>query len=304
MRFLLLLILVSCAIGTKAFAAGPVVHTPNGNVEGVDQGAVESFKGLPFAAPPLGDLRWKPPQDPANWTDVRPASEFAPPCPQKNGDDVIGSENCLYLNVFRPKGAQGLPVMMFIHGGHNSIDSAGPLRKGEIAPYDGSDFAQNGNIVVVTINYRLGALGFIAHPKLSMESPYHGSGNYGYMDQIQALQWVHNNIAAFGGNPSNVTVFGLSNGGGGVLVLMTSPLTLDPLTQKALFHKAIIHSGVFDHMSLDDGEKTGYSLSEHINCLTAQDELKCLRDTPAEKIVKAMPPGGHGLDPIIDDGHV
>jgi para-nitrobenzyl esterase len=309
MRFLLLLILVSCLVETKVFAAGPVVHTPNGDVEGVDHGVVESFKGLPFAAPPLGDWRWKPPQDPDNWTDVRPASEFSLPCPQldENGK-VIGDENCLYLNVFRPKGAQGLPVMMFIHGGHNSIDSAGPLRKGEIAPYDGRDFAQNGNIVVVTINYRLGALGFIAHPKLSMESlsmkpPYHGSGNYGYMDQIKALQWVHNNIAAFGGNPNNITVFGLSNGGGGVLVMMTSRLTrdpLDPLTQKALFHKAIIHSGVFDSQSLADGEKTGYSLSKKINCLTDEHELKCLRDTPAETIVKAMGPGGRGLDPIID----
>jgi para-nitrobenzyl esterase len=192
-----------------------------------------------------------------------------------------------------------------------SIDSAGPLRKalrkGEnpwdfIAPYDGSDFAKNSNIVVVTINYRLGALGFMAHPKLTMESSYGGSGNYGYMEQIRALRWVHDNIAAFGGDPNNITVFGLSGGGGGVLVLMTSPLTFDPLTQKAIFHKAIIHSGVFDHLPLDDGEKTGYSLSAdtHINCLTAQDELKCLRHTDAEKIVKAIPPGGRGLDPIID----
>jgi para-nitrobenzyl esterase len=193
--------------------------------------------------------------------------------------------------------------MMFIHGGHNSIESAGPLPGDSVPAYDGSDLAENGNIVVVTINYRLGALGFMAHPKLSMESPYHGSGNYGYMDQIQALKWVHNNIAAFGGNPNNITVFGLSNGGGAVLVLMTSPRTLGPLTGKALFHKAIIHSGVFDHMSLDDGEKTGYSLSgdKNINCLIAQDELKCLRDTRAENFVKAMQ-DRHGLDPIID-GH-
>jgi para-nitrobenzyl esterase len=116
MRFLLLLILVSCAIGTKAFAAGPRVHTPNGDVEGVDQGAVESFKGLPFAAPPLGDLRWKKPQDPNNWPGVRPASEFSSVWPQENSGEVIGKEDCLYLNVFRPKGAQGLPVMMFTWG--------------------------------------------------------------------------------------------------------------------------------------------------------------------------------------------
>jgi para-nitrobenzyl esterase len=207
MRFLLLPILVLCSIGTKTFAAGgPVAHTQNGDVEGVDQEAVESFKGLPFAAPPLGDLRWKPPQDSANWNGD--GSKFSSPCPQQTNDgEFIGSEDCLYLNVFRPKGAQGLPVMMFIHGGHNEQDSAGPLTPGDKAPSDGSDLAQNGNVVVVTTNYRLGALGFIAHPKLSNESGYHGSGNYGYMDQIQALKWVSRNIAAFGGNPNNINSF-------------------------------------------------------------------------------------------------
>jgi para-nitrobenzyl esterase len=298
MRFLLLLILVLSSIGTNTFAAGgPVAHTPNGDVVGVDQGAVESFKGLPFAAPPLGDLRWKPPQDPTNWSGD--GSKFSSPCPQLDNGEVIGSEDCLYLNVFRPKGAQGLPVMMFIHGGHNEIDSAGPLRQGEIAPWDGSDLAQNGKVVVVTINYRLGALGFIAHPKLSNESAnasgYHGSGNYGYMDQIQALKWVSRNIAAFGGNPNNITVFGQSNGGGGVLILMTSPLS------QGLFHKAISHSGVFDSQSLADGENVGISLSKQIGCQGDPDELKCMRDKPVDKIVQANPAGK--FDPVID-GHV
>jgi para-nitrobenzyl esterase len=301
MRFIFLLILVSCAVGTRVFADAPVVHTQNGYVAGVEdqQRQVESFKRVPFAAPPLGDLRWKPPQDPANWTGVRDASDFSSMCPQRMEDGTvfgrfIGNEDCLYLNVFRPKGAQGLPVMMFIHGGHNSTESAGPL-PGDLVPvHDGSDLAQNGKVVVVTINYRLGALGFIGHPKLSMESLYPGSGNYGYMDQIKALHWVHNNITAFGGNPNNITVFGLSNGGGGVLVLMASPLT------QGLFHRAIIHSGVFDVLTLAEGENTGTSLSGKINCQTAQDELKCMRDTPAKEIVEAMGRGGRGLDPIID----
>jgi para-nitrobenzyl esterase len=297
MRFLLLLILVLCSIGTKTFAAGgPVAHTPNGDVEGTDQGAVESFKGLPYAKPPLADLRWKPPQDPANWSGD--GTKFSSPCPQSpdmNGN-FIGSEDCLYLNVFRPKGAQDLPVMMFIHGGHNEIDSASPLTLGEKTPWDGSDLAQNGNngnVVVVTINYRLGALGFIAHPKLSKESGYDGSGNYGYMDQIQALKWVSRNIAAFGGNPNNITVFGQSNGGGSVLILMTSPLS------QGLFHKAISHSGVFDSQSLDDGENVGITVSEKIGCRTAPDELKCMRDAPVKDILKADPKPGK-FDPVID----
>jgi len=304
MRFLLILILVLCSIGSKTFAAGgPVVHTQNGDVQGVEdqKGTVESFEGLPYAAPPLGDLRWKPPQDPANWEGDLDASRFSSPCPQldKLSGEFIGSEDCLYLNVFRPKGARGLPVMMFIHGGHNEMESASPLPGDKVPAYEGSKLAENGNVVVVTINYRLGTLGFIAHPKLSDESAahasgYQGSGNYGYMDQIQALKWITRNIAAFGGNPNNITVFGQSNGGGGVLILMTSPLS------RGLFHKAISHSGVFDSLPLAVGEKNGISVSEQIGCRTAPDELKCMRDTPVDKIAHADP---GKADPVID-GHV
>jgi len=310
MHFLLLLTLVLGSVGTKAFADAPVVHTQNGDVLGVLQGSVESFKALPFAAPPVGDLRWKPPQDPANWLGVRDGSKFSSACPQPQKDpvtgsvSVIGSEECLYLNVFRPQGAQGLPVIVFIHGGHNLIGSAADAGNG-VAAYDGSELAQNGN-VVVTINYRLGALGFIAQRLLSDESGYHASGNYGYMDQIQALKWVSRNIAAFGGNPSNITLFGQSAGGGGVLVLMASPLS------QGLFHRAIIHSGQFRTHDLPTAENAGDSLPQQLNCQGAADKLQCMRNRSAIDVVLAMPgghPGGGSASgptrflPVVD-GHI
>jgi para-nitrobenzyl esterase len=289
-RFLLLLILALGPVGSKARADAPIVHTQNGDVLGVLQGSVESFKALPFAAPPVDDLRWKPPQDPANWLGVRDGSRFSSMCLQKvpKSDRVIGSEDCLYLNVFTPQGARGLPVLVFIHGGHNSTESAGWIMNG-VAAYDGSDFAQNSNVVVVTINYRLGALGFIAHPALSEESGYHASGNYGHMDQIRALKWVSRNIAAFGGDPNNITLFGRSSGGGGIEVLMASPLA------RGLFHRAIIHSGQFRAQDLKHAHDTGASLSIRLDCESQSDNshiLQCMRSKSATEIVLAMP-GGH-----------
>jgi para-nitrobenzyl esterase len=291
MRFLLPLTLVLGSLGANAFADAPVVHTQNGDVLGVLQGSIESFKALPFAAPPVGDLRWKPPQDPANWLGVRDGSKFSSACTQAQKDpvtgsvSVIGSEDCLYLNVFRPQRAQGVPVIVFIHGGHNVTESAAEAANG-VAVYDGSELAQNGNVVVVTTNYRLGALGFIAHPALSDESGYHASGNYGYMDQIRALKWVSRNIAAFGGDPKNITLFGQSSGGGGVLVSMVSPLS------QGLFHRAIIHSGQFRTNDLKTAENAGLSLPQQLNCQGAADSLQCMRNRSASDIVLAMP-GGH-----------
>ena len=295
MRSLLLLIsgaVILGSVGITACADAPVVHTQNGDVLGVLQGSVESFKALPFAAPPVSDLRWRPPQDPANWLGVRDGSKFSSACPQMQKDPVtgslsfIGSEDCLYLNVFRPQGAQGLPVIVFIHGGHNATGSASQSANG-VAAYNGAGFAQNGNVVVVTINYRLGALGFIAHRELSKESGYRSSGNYGYMDQIRALKWVNRNIAAFGGDPNNVTLFGQSSGGGAVSVLIASPLS------EGLFHRAIIHSGQFRTQDTMQAEDTGKVFSQKLNCQNAPDELKCMRDKNAVEIVNAMR-GGHG----------
>jgi len=291
MRFPLLLILILCSVVTASFADGPVVytqvvHTQNGDVRGVVLDAAESFKRLPYAAPPVGDLRWKPPADPDNWNGVKDAKEFSFVCPQMQSIP-IGDEDCLYLNVFRPKDAQGpLPVIVFIHGGHNATDSASWIHNG-VNTYDASDFAKNGNVVVVTINYRLGALGFIAHPALSKESKGAGSGNYGYMDQLQALKWVHRNIAAFGGDPDNVTLMGASSGGGGITVLMTSPQS-----KGGLFHRAIIHSGQFRFQTLEQAEDTGRTFSQTLGCQPPH-ELRCMRyNRTWQDIVKAMP-GGH-----------
>src|SRR5262245_29612613 len=207
-------ILLLSLFGLNAYASEPIVHTQSGDVRGVSQGHAESFKALPYAASPVGNLRWMPPQEPTNWMGIRDASNFSPKCPQKRPDDVIvGNEDCLYLNVFRPAGAtETLPVIVFIHGGSNFSGSASLTSPNVVAVYDGSRLAQNENVVVVTLNYRLGPLGFLVHSQLSATSGYMGSGNYAYMDQIQALKWVQRNIAAFSGDPSNVTLFGHSAG--------------------------------------------------------------------------------------------
>jgi para-nitrobenzyl esterase len=219
-------------------AAGtPVVLLTSGPITGEEHDGVRSFKGIPFAAPPGGKLRWKPPQPPTPWTKPLACVKFSPACPQK-GKDLYGpvgemNEDCLYLNVWTPaKSASAkLPVMFWIHGGGFLFGSGGK------PCYDGAELAKRGDVAVVSCNYRLGPLGFLAHPALTAESPHHASGNYGIMDQIAALQWVRKNIAALGGDPGNVTIFGQSAGGVSVCALMASPLA------KGLFHRAIVHSG-------------------------------------------------------------
>jgi para-nitrobenzyl esterase len=216
-----------------ADAAGPV-HTRHGDLQGVTAGAVESFKGVPFAAPPVGDLRWRPPAPPPAWSGVKTADSFGPICPQQARGrfaDAPISEDCLTLNLWRPAGAAPgakLPVMVWIYGGA-FIQGASSLPY-----YDGTHFAEHG-VILVSLNYRLGRFGFFAHPALDA-----GPGpiaNYGLMDQIAALKWVQANIAAFGGDPANVTVFGESAGAISVNYLMTSPAA------RGLFAKAIAESG-------------------------------------------------------------
>jgi para-nitrobenzyl esterase len=217
-------------------AAGPTVKVESGTVQGVLADGVIAFKGIPYAAPPVGDLRWAPPQPVAPWAGVRPATVFGPDCMQlANGDEPIRttpSEDCLYVNVWQPADAEPgsqLPVMVWIHGG-------GYVGGGSSIPYyDGSAFARQG-IVVVSLNYRLGRLGFFAHPALlaAAEEP---SGNFGYMDQLAALRWVQTNIDAFGGDPQRVTVVGESAGGASVLHLLTMP------ARGGLFHQAVVMSG-------------------------------------------------------------
>ena len=192
------------------------------------------FRGIPFASPPVGDLRWRPPVPGKSWTGVRDATAFGAPCAQNVGGQMLenSQEDCLYLNVWTsawpPRSP--LPVMFWIHGGGNYQGTA------STANFDGESLARHG-VVVVTANYRLSVFGFLAHPELTRESPHHASGNYGLMDQIAALEWVHRNISRFGGDPGNVTLFGQSAGAVDANVLMTSPLT------RGLFHRVIAESG-------------------------------------------------------------
>jgi len=216
---------------------GPIVQSPQGAVEGQSDGAVRAFKGLPYAKPPVGDARWTAPRPAADWQGVRKATQFGPSCiqpfplPKSIYTDVPArmSEDCLNLNVWTPNGAKGAPVIVWIHGGAFTTDATSE------GVYDGSKLARKG-VVVVSMDYRLGILGYLAHPELSAESPRGVSGNYGMLDQIEALRWVKRNIAAFGGDPASVTIAGESAGGLSVLYLMTSP------DAQGLFSKAIAES--------------------------------------------------------------
>ncbi len=218
---------------------GIIVRTPRGALAGQSlAGGVTAFRGIRYAEPPMGDRRWKPPVAAAPWADVRAAIDFGAACVQAGSPpgSIYArelkrvSEDCLFLNVWRPPQASHAPVMVWIHGGS--------LRTGESGSglYEGSALARKG-VVVVTLNYRLGVLGYLAHPQLSAESAHGSSGNYGLLDQIEALRWVRENIAAFGGDPGNVTLFGESAGALSAIELMTSPLA------RGLFHKVIVQSG-------------------------------------------------------------
>ncbi len=232
------LALAAVAGAAPIATAGGRVRTESGLVSGVAAEGVVSWKGVPYATPPVGDLRWREPRPAAPWKGVRVADAYAHDCMQEpfpSDAAPLGtppSENCLYLNVWAPEKPAGpkLPVMVWIHGGGFVNGGSSP------AVYDGSHFAKRG-VVFVSFNYRLGRFGFFAHPVLSTENPKGPLGNYGYLDQIAALKWVQQNIAAFGGDPGNVTLFGESAGGGSVHTLMVSPFA------RGLFHKAIVESG-------------------------------------------------------------
>lgn len=285
---LLLLFCALCGsfVSGESFSANDEVRVEGGMITGSTADGIRSFKGIPFAAPPVGELRWKPPQPVISWEGVRQCTTFGPDCPQAPypaGSMYYSaprkqSEDCLYLNVWtgaRP--GEKRPVMVWIHGGALTRGS------GATRTYDGTALAKKG-VVLVTINYRLGPLGYLAHPELTDESPNHSSGNYGVLDQIAALKWVQKNIAAFGGDPGRVTVFGESAGSWSVNVLVASPLA------KGLFHRAIGESGgqfgpgMFlkeDRKSLPSAEKIGVAFAKACGA----DSIKALRALPAEKIV-------------------
>jgi para-nitrobenzyl esterase len=279
--------------GAASSAAGarPVVGVVNGAVRGKVVSGVNDFLGIPYAAPPVGPLRWKAPQPAANWSGVRDATTFGPNCAQSGATPFgIGStsENCLYLNVYAPAVGQprnaNRPVMVWIHGGG--------LALGESQDYDPTALAAAGT-VVVTINYRLGALGFLAHPALADSSG--ASGDYGWMDQQAALRWVQRNIGQFGGDAHNVTIAGQSAGGLSVLAQVASP------GARGLFSRAIVESGDFalTQTPLATAEKAGEALAANAGC--PDQSAACLRALPASALVDA---GGISAIPGVVDGNV
>ena len=263
-------------------AATPQAKTVNGLVEGVTEtSGIRAFKGVPFAAPPVGELRWKEPQPVKKWTSVRKTTQFGPRAMQRALFGDMGfrsdgmSEDCLYLNVWTPakSASEKLPVLVYFYGGGFV---AGDGSEGR---YDGESMARRG-IVTLTVNYRLGVFGLMAHPELTKESPHHASGNYGYLDQSAALRWVQQNIAAFGGDPKRVTIAGESAGSVSVSAQMVSPLS------KNLIAGAIGESGsllgTMPPAPLADGEQAGVKFAQ----LAGAKSLADLRAIPAETLLE------------------
>ena len=252
------------------------MRTDGGLVSGASAAGVYSFKGLPYAAPPTGNLRWRPPQPASSWSGVRDATQFGASCPQALTQNPFLppgtiSENCLYLNVYTPtlRSGSSRPVLVWIHGGGLVQDGG--------RNYDGTKLAADG-AVVVTINYRLGALGFLAHPALASR-PGGAAGNYGLMDQQAALRWVQRNIAHFGGDPHNVTIAGQSAGGLSVLAQMVSP------GARGLFQRAIVQSGTFalNQKPLATAEAAGQAFATAVGC--PDQTAACLRNVPVSDLV-------------------
>ena len=282
------------AVASPASAgANPVVRIDGGLVRGAGAAGVDSFLGLAYAAPPTAKLRWRPPQPAAAWPGVRDATQFGPSCPQATARNPFlppgpVSENCLYLNVYTPashnSSGGGRPVLVWIHGGGLVQDGG--------RNYDGTKLAADGT-VVVTINYRLGALGFLAHPALASR-PGGPAGNYGLMDQQAALRWVQRNIAQFGGDPHNVTIAGQSAGGLSVLAQMVSP------GARGLFQRAIVQSGTFalNQQPLAAAEAAGQTFATAVGC--PDQSAACLRSVPVSDLVSKF-----GVEiPGVVDGSV
>jgi para-nitrobenzyl esterase len=308
-------------VGSGNAAPPPVVRVDSGQLQGVADDGVVSYKGIPFAAPPVGELRWRPPQPVAPWTGVRQAAEFGADCmqgrfgppPAPGGPATrMPSEDCLYMNVWRPASAAPgakLPVMVWIYGGGFTGGSSSSPNT------SGTEFAKK-SVVLVAANYRVGRFGFFAFPALSRERPDETKGNYAYMDQIAALQWVKRNIAAFGGDPDNVTIFGFSAGGVSVHSLLASPMA------RGLFHKAIAESGGSRDSVLtarpmrEDGVDPNYPVSAETIGIefarsmgiegTDQAAIARLRALSSEEVLRGAPaqpgvrPQSYETTPILD----
>lgn len=313
----ILVVLLLAAVTTFAQSSGSptkIIAIEGGKIAGLVLGEnedVQAFKGIPYAKPPVGSLRWKPPQPVEAWKGIRLSYEYGPACPQPdiwkamNIDFGTQSEDCLYLNVWTAAKTanEKRPVMMWIHGGGNiSGASQTPANDGEALARQGA--------VVVSINYRLGIFGYFAHPLLSKESLHKVSGNYGLLDQIAALKWIRKNIKAFGGDPGNVTIFGESAGAINVCYLMASPFA------KGLFHRAIAESGnalgprSSRHLrepwyAIEPMEKQGERLAKDLGCSEAADPLAALRALSAEKLLEGSKATmgftpGNTFAPVVD----
>lgn len=279
---------------TSQTAQDPVVAVTGGQVRGrllPDHVAV--YKGIPFAAPPVGDLRWREPQPVKPWQGVRDASAFSAACVQTKTKSIpVTSEDCLYLNVWAPAetSATKKPVYFWVYGGANIGGSADSR--------DGAFLSRRG-VVVVTLNYRAGIFGYFAHPELASESSHHSAGDYGLLDLLAGLKWVHENIARFGGDPDNVTIGGQSSGSSNVSYLLTSPLTA------GLFQRAIQESGTGNPpQSLQKTEQQGTKFAEFLKAPAGQSQLKFLRNIPADALLKATheapPASAPTIGPSLD----
>lgn len=288
-----------------AHANGPTVQVDGGHIAGVEQDGIRAYLGVPYAAPPVGDLRWKAPQPVKAWDGVKTCDTHAPICPQTPypamsiyvQPEMPQSEDCLYLNVWTgAEPGDDRPVMVWIHGGALTRGTA------SLPIYDGAYLAEKG-VVLVSINYRLNVFGFLAHPWLTDESPNNSSGNYGILDQIAALKWVQRNIEAFGGDPDNVTIFGESAGSWSVNYLMASPIA------EGLFHRAIGQSGSAfrnnrplqsDDPEIQDAEDGGKGLVES----TGAQSLEALRSMSTDDVLEAYAAleneGGLESGPCVD----
>jgi para-nitrobenzyl esterase len=292
------LVLAALLPATAAATGRGTVRTDKGPVRGVQTPAIDKYLGIPYAAPPVGDLRWRPPQSPARWREPLEANRFANHCPQVASPFGFPSttEDCLYLNVFTPGTPQHSkrwkrhrheperPVMVWLHGGGLTV--------GESDDYDPDRLVSKG-VIVVTVNYRLGYLGFLAHPALSAESG-NGSGNYGLMDQQAALRWVQRNIERFGGDDDNVTIFGQSAGGLSVHSHLASPRS------RGLFDRAIAQSGAYAESlpSLTQAETSGTTAATTLGC--PDQSPSCLRALSVESILARQPAGGGEIIPNVD----
>jgi para-nitrobenzyl esterase len=296
---------VACLALLPAYGAssGPIVKSPAGMMEGRVEGQVRVFRGIPYALPPVGPARWKPPLPMPRWAGVRKAAEFGPAClqPESKLSSVYtpahplpASEDCLTLNIWTPLGARNAPVFFWIHGG---ALTGGSSRE---EMYDGARFAERG-LVFVSVNCRLGVLGWLAHPELSAESPDRVSGNYGLLDEIEALGWVRRNIRAFGANPANVTIAGESSGGLTVMYLMAAPAA------RGLFSKAIAESAYMistpelreRRFGLPAAEDSGKRLAAALHA----PNIAALRAMDAHALAGAAPTTGYAPWGTID-GHV